>query len=121
MADKWDWISHVLEREEKEFQQAMPAEVGTTSLCTINSSKMEFLKVFTGTSIITQHTARKEPKFKTRYVPWHYWSFIEKALCEARPQMQSVFKFSDVLFALKSYGPPVKASSGQEWYYIGSS
>ena len=62
MADKWDWISIVLEQEEKEFQEAMKAEVGTTSLCTINSSKMEFLKVFTGADIIAQHTVRKEPK-----------------------------------------------------------
>ena len=28
--------------------------------------------------------------------------FHRKDLCEARPKMQSVFKFSDVLFALKS-------------------
>ena len=29
-----------------------------------------------------------------------------KDLCEARPKMQSVFKFSDVLFTLKSDVPP---------------
>ena len=29
-----------------------------------------------------------------------YWSFIRKDLCEGRPKTQSVFKFSDVLFAL---------------------
>ena len=63
MADKWDQMSLVLEQEEKELQEAMRAEVGTTSLCTTNSSKMKFLKVFTGADIIAQHTARKEPKF----------------------------------------------------------
>ena len=57
VADKWDWISIVLEWEEKEFQEAIRAEVGTTSPCTTDSSKIEFLKVFTGTDIITQHTA----------------------------------------------------------------
>ena len=39
--------------EEKEFQEAMRAEVGTTSLCTTNSSKNKFLQVFTGADIIT--------------------------------------------------------------------
>ena len=42
--------------------------------------------------------------------------FHRKDLCEAKHEMQSVSKFSDVLFALKSDGPPVEASSGQEWY-----
>ena len=70
--------------------------------------------------------------------------FYRKDLCEAKHEMQSVFKFSDVLFALKSDGPPsrgilwprvvltwvqltwgqmyplVEASCGQEWYYIRS-
>ena len=32
MVDKWDQISCVLEQEEKEFQEAMRAEVATTSL-----------------------------------------------------------------------------------------
>ena len=70
--------------------------------------------------------------------------FHRKDLCEAKPKMQSVFKFSDVLFALKSDGgptdvaldqvdiflrsldqadlwsdvPPIVASSAQEWYYF---
>ena len=74
--------------------------------------------------------------------------FHRKDLSDARPKMQSVFKFSDVIFALKSDGPPigetlgqvdifcqifgsdwplvrhtkppVEASSNQEWYCIGS-
>ena len=33
------------------------------------------------------------------------WSFVEKT-CEAKHEMQSVLKFSDVLFALKSDRPP---------------
>ena len=36
----------------------------------------------------------------------HYWSFVRKDLCKTRPKTQSVFKFSDVLFALKPDGPP---------------
>ena len=32
--------------------------------------------------------------------------FCRKDLCEVRPEMQSVFRFSDVIFALKSDGPP---------------
>ena len=45
------------------LQETMRAEVCTTSPCTTDSCKMEFLKVFTSTGIITQHTARKDPKF----------------------------------------------------------
>ena len=41
----------------------MGAEVGTTSLCTTNSSKMEFLKVFTGADIIVQYMEVEESKF----------------------------------------------------------
>ena len=63
MADKWDWISLDLEWEEKEFQEAMRAEIGTTSLWTTNSSKMKYLKVFTGADIITQYTEIEESKF----------------------------------------------------------
>ena len=62
MVDKWDGISLVLEWEKK-FQEAMRAEVGTTSFHTTNSSMIELPKVFTGTGIIAQDTARKEPKF----------------------------------------------------------
>ena len=43
---------NILEREEKEFQEVMRAKVGTISSCTTNLSKIEFLKVFTGTGII---------------------------------------------------------------------
>ena len=35
---------------------------------------------------------------------------------EAKHETQSVFKFSDVLFALKSDGLPVEASGGKELY-----
>ena len=38
MADKWDYMSYILGREEKEFQEAMRAEVGTTSSHTNNLS-----------------------------------------------------------------------------------
>ena len=40
----------------------MRAQVGAISSCTNNSDRTEFLKVFTGTGIITQCTARKEAK-----------------------------------------------------------
>ena len=62
MADKQDHILYILERENREFQEAMRAQVGSTFLHTINSSRIEFLKVFTGTGIITQYIVRKEAK-----------------------------------------------------------
>ena len=43
MADKWIHISHILEREEEEFQAAMKVEVGATPLCTTSLNKIEFL------------------------------------------------------------------------------
>ena len=45
MADKWNHISHTLERENEEFQEAMRAQLGT---------------------------ARKEPKFQSMSDPEHY-------------------------------------------------
>ena len=43
--------------------------------------------------------------------------FRRKDLCEAIPKTPSVFKFSDVLFALKTDGPPpVETSGGKEQY-----
>ena len=44
--------------KEEEFKEAMRAEVGTTSLCTTTSSKMDFHKVSTGADIINQHQER---------------------------------------------------------------
>ena len=64
MSDKWDHILHILERENRDFREAMRAQVGITFLHTINLSRMEILKVFTGAGIIAQYTARKEPNFK---------------------------------------------------------
>ena len=61
---------HILEREEKEFQEVMRAEVGTTSSCTTNSSKIQFLKEFTGTGIIAQ-CKKKKTKFQTMSIPVH--------------------------------------------------
>ena len=77
MADKWDCISCILERDNREFQKAMRTQVGTTFCCTVNSSKMEFLKVFTGTGIIAQYIARKEPMFETISVPECYYIFYK--------------------------------------------
>ena len=71
-ADNLDQISCVLEWEEREFQEAMRAEVGTASLCTPDLSKMEFLKVFTGADIMAQYTEMEESKFLTRSVPGCY-------------------------------------------------
>ena len=42
--------------------------------------------------------------------------FRRNDLCEAKDEMQSVFKFSDVLFALKSDVSPIETFSGQDWY-----
>ena len=44
LADKWSCISHILEREEEEFQAAKRVEVGATPLCTTDLDKTEFLK-----------------------------------------------------------------------------
>ena len=41
MADEWSCISHVLEREEEEFQAATRAEAGATPLCTNDLDKTE--------------------------------------------------------------------------------
>ena len=57
MGEKWDCISHILERENREFQEH-------------NSSRMEFLKTFTGVGIIPQCTARKEAKIVDHMCPW---------------------------------------------------
>ena len=62
MADKWGHISHILEREDREFQEAMRVQVGTTSFHTNSSSRMEFHEIFMGTGIITQCTAQKEAR-----------------------------------------------------------
>ena len=70
MAEKWDCISCILERQNSEFQEAMRAQVGTTFSHTNNLSRMEFCKVFTGISIITQCAARKEAKILDYVCPW---------------------------------------------------
>ena len=41
--------------------------------------------------------------------------FHRKDLCEAKHETQSVFKFSDVLFALSQMYPPVETSHDQVW------
>ena len=43
MADTWTHITHILGREEEEFQAPMSVEVGATSLCTTDLDKIEFL------------------------------------------------------------------------------
>ena len=45
--------------------------------------------------------------------PLYLLVFRRKDLCEARSKMQSVFKFSDVLFALSQMDPPIVEASGQ--------
>ena len=59
---------------------------------------------------------KNTPRDTNQVSPTILLVFHWKDLCDARPKMQSVFKFSDILFALKSDGPLVEASSGQEWY-----
>ena len=67
IADKWYFISCILERENKEFQEAMRAQVGTTFSHANNSSRMISQNIL-GAVIITQCTARKEPKFQTMFL-----------------------------------------------------
>ena len=43
MADEWSYISHILQREEEEFQAAMRVGVGATLLCTTDLDKIELL------------------------------------------------------------------------------
>ena len=45
MAEEWGWIMHTLEREDKEFQEAMRVQVGTTLPHIKNSNKMESFKI----------------------------------------------------------------------------
>ena len=45
--------------------------------------------------------------------------FCRKDPCEVTPKMQSVFKFSNVLFALSQMYPPVETSHREVWYYFG--
>ena len=60
MSDQCDHISHILEREENEFQEALRAELGTTFSHTNSSGKMKFLKVFMGTGIIARCKKRSQ-------------------------------------------------------------
>ena len=43
MANEWSHISHILEREEEEFQTAMRVEVGVTPHYATGLDKIEFL------------------------------------------------------------------------------
>ena len=52
MAAKWGQITHILEREDREFEDAMRGQVGTTSSSPNSSSKMGSLKMPTGTGIV---------------------------------------------------------------------
>ena len=40
MTEEWGQIMHILDREDKEFQEAMKVQVGTTFSLINNSSKM---------------------------------------------------------------------------------
>ena len=51
IAEKWDQITHILERE---FQETLRAQVGTTIPRINSSNKMESFKTFTGAGIIAQ-------------------------------------------------------------------
>ena len=64
MAEESGQITHIFEREEREFQDAMRGQVGTTFSCINSSNKMEPFQTFTGAGIITHCTARKNPGFR---------------------------------------------------------
>ena len=61
---KWGQITHILERKDREFQEAMRVQVGTTFSHINSSNTMESFKIFTGAGIIAQCTARKKPEFR---------------------------------------------------------
>ena len=64
MAEKWGQIMHILERENRKFEEAMKGQVGTISSSPNNSNKLGSLKMPTGTSIITQCTTEKRKNTK---------------------------------------------------------
>ena len=55
---------HILEREDREFRQAMRGQVGTTLSSTKGLNKTGCIKMFTDTGIITQCPTIKESKFR---------------------------------------------------------
>ena len=63
MAEKWNQIAHILEREDRELKVAIERQVGTTS-SSPNNSKMILKEMPTGTSIITKCTTKKRKKNK---------------------------------------------------------
>ena len=70
MAEKWDCILHILEKDDRELQEAMTAQVGTIFSHTTSSSRMEFLKTFTDAGIIAHGTARKEADIIDHIFSW---------------------------------------------------
>ena len=56
MADKWEKYMHILEREDKEFKEAMEVEVSTSS-CPRFSSKC---RILVGIDIITHSSMNFE-------------------------------------------------------------
>ena len=44
MAEEWDQIMHILERESREFQEARRVQVGTTFSEINNLNKVEYFK-----------------------------------------------------------------------------
>ena len=67
-------FTHFGEREDREFQEAMREQVGTTFSHIYSSNKMESFSTFTEDGIIIQCTARKKPKFRP-YLPLSSQSF----------------------------------------------
>ena len=64
MAEKWGQIAHILEREDREFKEAMRGQVGTMNSNARGLNKMGSFKMLTGTGIITQCTTGKQSKFR---------------------------------------------------------
>ena len=60
MAEKWGQITHILEREDREFEEAMRGQVGTIFSNAIGLNNMGSFKMFTWTSIIVQCTTGKK-------------------------------------------------------------
>ena len=54
MAEKWNQITHILEREDKEFTEAMREQIGTIFPNTNALKNIGSFKMLTDTGIITQ-------------------------------------------------------------------
>ena len=60
MSEKWSQITHILEREDREFEEAMRGQIGCIFPSAKGSSNRGSFKMFTSTGVITQCTTRNK-------------------------------------------------------------